>query len=117
MVSILNIFFGSFIILCLIFAYQSLFYNKSLEYVNKGVWSTSFESGFSGHDVNINNFSVSFFILLVFFVVFDLEISLLLNLPLQPSLFKNFFFYFSFIILVCLGYIFEVGKGFVTWQS
>nr|YP_010350553.1 NADH dehydrogenase subunit 3 [Capsala katsuwoni]UOK11877.1 NADH dehydrogenase subunit 3 [Capsala katsuwoni] len=117
MVSLLGIFFMSGFILLLVFTYHLLLFNKSLDYHNKGVWSSPFESGFSGHAVNINNFSVSFFILLVFFVVFDLEISLLLNLPTHPSIFKNFFFYFSFVLLICLGYLLEVNKGFVVWQG
>nr|YP_009756897.1 NADH dehydrogenase subunit 3 [Capsala pricei]QIK50414.1 NADH dehydrogenase subunit 3 [Capsala pricei] len=117
MISLLNIMLSGSLILLLVFIYHSLLYNKSLEYNNKGVWSSPFESGFSGHTININNFSISFFILLVFFVVFDLEISLLLNLPTQPTLYKNFFFYFFFVIIICLGYISEVNKGFVTWQS
>nr|QJD07232.1 NADH dehydrogenase subunit 3 [Capsaloides cristatus] len=117
MVFLFNSFLAGGVICLLVSAYHSFSYNKSVEYGNKGVWSSPFESGFSGHMVNINNFSVSFFVLLVFFVVFDLEISLLLNLPTQGILYKNFFFYFFFVLLICSGYISEVNKGFVSWQS
>nr|BBJ70609.1 NADH dehydrogenase subunit 3 [Benedenia seriolae]BBJ70621.1 NADH dehydrogenase subunit 3 [Benedenia seriolae]BBJ70633.1 NADH dehydrogenase subunit 3 [Benedenia seriolae]BBJ70645.1 NADH dehydrogenase subunit 3 [Benedenia seriolae]BBJ70657.1 NADH dehydrogenase subunit 3 [Benedenia seriolae] len=117
MLNVFLVLFSSFLILLIIYFYHLLFFNVSSYYHNQLVWSSSFECGFSGHCININNFSVSFFVLLVFFVVFDLEISLLLNLPLQPCLFKNFFFYLFFIILISIGYLLEIGKGFVNWQN
>nr|YP_003735125.1 NADH dehydrogenase subunit 3 [Benedenia seriolae]ADI24689.1 NADH dehydrogenase subunit 3 [Benedenia seriolae] len=116
MTNIFLVLLSSLFILFLIYFYHLLFFNVSSYYHNQLVWS-SFECGFSGHCININNFSVSFFVLLVFFVVFDLEISLLLNLPLQPCLYKNFFFYFIFIFFIGLGYLFEITKGFVNWQN
>nr|YP_003934530.1 NADH dehydrogenase subunit 3 [Benedenia hoshinai]ABK58259.1 NADH dehydrogenase subunit 3 [Benedenia hoshinai] len=117
MIYLLLLALSSFIIILLIFIYHYLLFNITSLGLNQSVWSSSFECGFSGHSININNFSVSFFILLVFFVVFDLEISLLLNMPVQPNLFKNFFFYYFFLILIVIGYLLEVFKGFVNWQN
>lgn len=60
-----------------------------------------------------NYFSFTYFILLVFFVIFDLEVSLLLKMPLQGVLFKKFGGYFMFLCLVSLGFLVEVQKGYV----
>lgn len=62
-----------------------------------------------------NYFSCTYFLLLVFFVVFDLEISLLLNMPLQGALFKKFVYYVFFVFLLALGFSLEVNKGYVDW--
>lgn len=66
--------------------------------------------------VSENYFSCSYFLLLVFFVLFDLEISLLLKLPFQGFLFKKFGFYLFFVLCVCMGYFFEVEGGYVKWS-
>lgn len=62
-----------------------------------------------------NYFRFTYFLLLVFFVVFDLEISLLLNMPLQGLMFKNLSYYFLFLFFLCLGFGAEVNKGYVEW--
>nr|AYV63040.1 NADH dehydrogenase subunit 3 [Haplorchis taichui] len=79
-------------------------------------WVGSFECGFISQGVSENYFSWTYFILLVFFVVFDLEISLLLNLPLQGLLFKNLPYYVCFVVLLCFGFGIEVNKGYVEWS-
>lgn len=80
-------------------------------------WVSSFECGFVSSPVVENYFSSTYFILLVFFVVFDLEVSLLLNLPLQGVLYKNFFCYSFFLFLLFVGFGFEVFKGYVDWRN
>nr|YP_010231374.1 NADH dehydrogenase subunit 3 [Apharyngostrigea pipientis]QSV37704.1 NADH dehydrogenase subunit 3 [Apharyngostrigea pipientis] len=80
------------------------------------VWVSPFECGFLGNVLVENVFSYTYFVLLVFFVVFDLEISLLINIPYQGVLFKNFFFFFFFLFLLVVGYFFEVSKGYVSWN-
>ncbi|PWS21451.1 hypothetical protein DKP78_23505, partial [Enterococcus faecium] len=44
-------------------------------------WLSCFECGFLSGRIVECYFSYTYFILLVFFVVFDLEVSLLLNIP------------------------------------
>nr|AYH51420.1 NADH dehydrogenase subunit 3 [Tylodelphys immer] len=80
------------------------------------VWVSPFECGFLGNILVENVFSYTYFVLLVFFVIFDLEISLLINIPCQGELFKNFFYYYLFITILVLGYTMEVGKGYVSWN-
>nr|YP_010939810.1 NADH dehydrogenase subunit 3 [Megalobenedenia derzhavini]WLG31373.1 NADH dehydrogenase subunit 3 [Megalobenedenia derzhavini] len=117
MFGFINLVSASTLIIGLVLFYNHYYFNFNKKYLNRKAWSSSFECGFIGHSVSINNFSVSFFILLIFFVVFDLEISLLLNMPTHINLYKSFFFYVCFIVLVCAGYITEVLKGFVNWQK
>nr|QGL09331.1 NADH dehydrogenase subunit 3 [Clinostomum complanatum]UYP50948.1 NADH dehydrogenase subunit 3 [Clinostomum complanatum] len=108
----------SSLIILLIVVYHWFGWNVSFvsSDINR-LWVSSFECGFLGSSLVENVFSYTYFILLVFFVVFDLEISLLLNLPYQGVLFKNFIYYYFFIFLLCVGYSFEVSKGYVDWVS
>lgn len=76
-------------------------------------WSRPYECGFCSNSLRMKFFRFTYFSLLVFFVVFDLEISLLLNLPEQGLLFKNFPFYFLFLFILTLGFIAEVLVGYV----
>lgn len=78
-------------------------------------WGSSFECGFLAQRLVENYFRYSYFILLVFFVVFDLEVSLLLNMPLQGALFKNLLYYLFFLFLLVVGYGVEINKGYVEW--
>nr|YP_009236164.1 NADH dehydrogenase subunit 3 [Fascioloides magna]AMF83648.1 NADH dehydrogenase subunit 3 [Fascioloides magna] len=78
-------------------------------------WVSSFECGFLSQRVVENYFSYTYFVLLVFFVVFDLEVSLLLNMPLQGVLYKNFLCYLGFLVLLSFGFLVEVRRGYVRW--
>lgn len=62
--------------------------------------------------VTENYFSHTYFVLLVFFVVFDLEVSLLLKMPLQGVLYKNLGFYVLFLCLLAVGFGVEIYKGY-----
>nr|YP_010015782.1 NADH dehydrogenase subunit 3 [Thaparocleidus asoti]QOI72779.1 NADH dehydrogenase subunit 3 [Thaparocleidus asoti] len=102
----------------LISFYNSNFFSNMLSSnENILIWASSFECGFVGHLLKINNFSNGIFILLVFFVVFDLEVSLLLNAIFQVDFIKNLVYYYFFIFLVAIGFVFEVISGFVSWVN
>lgn len=72
-----------------------------------------FECGFLSHLHAENYFSYTYFMLLVFFVVFDLEISLLLNMPYQGVFFKKLPYYVFFLVLLSVGFSVEINKGYV----
>ncbi len=78
-------------------------------------WTSSFECGFLSQRLVENYFSFTYMILLVFFVVFDLEVSLLLNMPFQSLLFKKFGYYLFFLVLLTVGFSAEINKGYVEW--
>lgn len=77
-------------------------------------WVSSFECGFLSQRVVEKYFSYTYFVLLVFFVVFDLEVSLLLNLPLQGLLFKNLLYYVCFLFVLAVGFGVEIRRGYVV---
>nr|AEY84593.1 NADH dehydrogenase subunit 3 [Gigantolina magna] len=87
-----------------------------LSSLNNIVWGSPFECGYVSTTFSLNNFSLSYFSLLVFFVLFDLEVSLLLNMPLQFSWYKNYIFYWVFLFFVFFGFIVEVVLGYVSWN-
>nr|QSV08837.1 NADH dehydrogenase subunit 3 [Taenia hydatigena]QSV08849.1 NADH dehydrogenase subunit 3 [Taenia hydatigena]QSV08861.1 NADH dehydrogenase subunit 3 [Taenia hydatigena]QSV08873.1 NADH dehydrogenase subunit 3 [Taenia hydatigena]QSV08885.1 NADH dehydrogenase subunit 3 [Taenia hydatigena] len=78
-------------------------------------WGSVYECGFFSSVLNLNCFSFTYFFLLVMFVVFDLEISLLLNMFGQGLLFYNFFYYYFFLVILFLGFIVELFSGYVRW--
>nr|UFQ89279.1 NADH dehydrogenase subunit 3 [Echeneibothrium multiloculatum] len=106
----LLVFFALFFII--IFFTSGLF-NKTEQVAS--AWSSPYECGFASSSLSFNCFSFTYFSLLVFFVVFDLEISLLLNLPEQGLLFNNFFYYFCFLLILSFGFIGEIFMGYVRW--
>nr|AFD18200.1 NADH dehydrogenase subunit 3 [Cichlidogyrus sclerosus]WRY69024.1 NADH dehydrogenase subunit 3 [Cichlidogyrus sclerosus] len=106
------------ILACLIGFYQSSFFSGiNLSGYSVNVWSSSFECGFIGHSIKINNFGVGFFLLLVFFVLFDLEISLLLNAAYQFEFYENLVFYGLFVGALAFGFFVEVCFGYVGWSA
>nr|AYH51357.1 NADH dehydrogenase subunit 3 [Alaria americana] len=105
------------VVFFLVFFYHLYYWNVGVSSVESGrVWVSPFECGFLGSLLVENVFSYTYFVLLVFFVIFDLEISLLMNIPYEGVLFKNFLFYYLFILMLVLGYTLEVNKGYVSWN-
>ena len=49
----------------------------------------------------------------MFFVVFDLEVSLLLNIPYQEELYKKLGYYLFFLFILSIGFSVEIYKGYV----
>nr|QXU59604.1 NADH dehydrogenase subunit 3 [Schistocephalus solidus] len=113
----LALFFGIliFLVLFLIISFftSSLFNKLS---ASSFYWGSPYECGFSSSSLSFNCFSFTYFSLLVFFVVFDLEISLLLNMPENGLLFSNFVYYFIFLLILSVGFVLEVLGGYVRWS-
>nr|AET11729.1 NADH dehydrogenase subunit 3 [Khawia baltica] len=78
-------------------------------------WASPYECGFIPSSMSFDSFGFSYMSLLVFFVVFDLEISLLLNMPEQDILFHSFVYYLLFIVILSVGFLFEAIMGYVRW--
>nr|QDA21735.1 NADH dehydrogenase subunit 3 [Amphimerus sp. JM-2019] len=104
------------VVFLLVVVFHGFFWNSGWGYIDGfRSWVGSFECGFLSQGVAENYFSYTYFVLLVFFVVFDLEISLLLNMPFQGVLYKNMSYYVLFLFFLSLGFGLEVGKGYVEW--
>nr|BAV82534.1 NADH dehydrogenase subunit 3 [Mesocestoides corti]BBB87252.1 NADH dehydrogenase subunit 3 [Mesocestoides vogae] len=101
-----------FLIFVIIFFVSGVF---NLVFVVDKSWSSSYECGFISGSLSFNSFSFTYFSLLVFFVVFDLEISLLLNISFQGVLYYNFFYYFLFLLMLVFSFLLEVVMGYVRW--
>nr|CAD90567.1 NADH dehydrogenase subunit 3 [Strongyloides stercoralis] len=62
--------------------------------------STSFESGFMSVGLIQNSFSIHFFVIMIMFVVFDLEIVIFIGILISDlNSFVCFFFLFFFLFL------------------
>nr|BAV81459.1 NADH dehydrogenase subunit 3 [Schistosoma curassoni] len=84
-------------------------------YSNISEWYSSFECGFLGHGLNENFFSFSYLNLLILFVIFDLEISLLLNIVYDGIWYYTFWCYFFFFFFLVVGYVVELKLGYIKW--
>lgn len=101
------------VLLCIICFFTSSLFKKGGRVVSS--WSSPYECGFCSKSLSFDCFSFTYFSLLVFFVVFDLEISLLLKLPEQGLLYNKFVYYFLFLIILVFGFLFEIMFGYVRW--
>jgi len=82
--------------------------------------NSAFECGFHSFiDQNRNEFSISFFIFALLFLVFDLE--LLLTYPYIVSAYTNELFglitMLIFFLVLTLGFAFELGKNALSIES
>nr|UNS18833.1 NADH dehydrogenase subunit 3 [Ixodes ovatus] len=76
-----------------------------------------FECGFDPFSLSRVPFSLKFFLISVIFLIFDIEIVIILPLPLLSQN-KNMSFIISFIcinILILWGLMFEWNKGMLEW--
>jgi NADH:ubiquinone oxidoreductase subunit 3 (subunit A) len=85
--------------------------------------SIAFECGIESFRSRRNPFSVRFFLFIILFIIFDIEVLLLIHFPfswkLNVFLFQKIvFIIFIFIILVLLiGTYFEKKQGALNWQE
>jgi len=83
------------------------------KFINSREKSSPFECGFDPKDKARIPFSLRFFIIIILFIIFDVELSLLLQLPLQFDLeyFKNRILLSLFIWILLLGTLEEWRRG------
>nr|NP_071844.1 NADH dehydrogenase subunit 3 [Lithobius forficatus]AAG39991.1 NADH dehydrogenase subunit 3 [Lithobius forficatus] len=82
--------------------------------------SSPFECGFSPFNTARIPFSLRFFLIAVIFLIFDVEITLLLPAPIlltsgSPTI--VFFTMTMFLVLLILGLYYEWKKGALDWTS
>ena len=112
-----TIFFFFVPILGLIFLVLNFFFAKHLPYLEK---DSPFECGYHSFlGQSRTQFSISFFIFGLLFLLFDLEI--LLVFPYGVSGFTNEYtgliIFIVFFVLLTLGFCFEIGKGALSINS
>nr|QIZ12656.1 NADH dehydrogenase subunit 3 [Callochiton steinenii] len=82
--------------------------------------SSPFECGFDPGNFARIPFSLRFFLLAVIFLIFDIEVVLLLPFVLSLSDSLDFFSLFSsimFLILVLFGLLYEWKEGSLSWMN
>ena len=84
-------------------------------YIGLKEWYSRFECGFLRHGYKENFFRFSYLNLLVLFVVFDLEVSLLLKVVFDGIWFYTYWCYFFFFFFVFFCYLIEAGFGYIKW--
>nr|YP_003433817.1 NADH dehydrogenase subunit 3 [Flaccisagitta enflata]BAI68183.1 NADH dehydrogenase subunit 3 [Flaccisagitta enflata] len=72
--------------------------------------ASPFECGFDPNNISRLPFCLKFFLIVVIFLVFDVEVALLL-----PMIFSSFSV-FSFIVVLALGTFYEWAFGGLTWM-
>lgn len=77
----------------------------------------AFECGFDGKKSYRSSFSFRFFYILIVFLIFDIELALLLRLPLytDPKIFLRTLIELILFILL-LGLFYEWAKGALKWK-
>nr|YP_010954525.1 NADH dehydrogenase subunit 3 [Sphyranura euryceae]WMV02088.1 NADH dehydrogenase subunit 3 [Sphyranura euryceae] len=94
----------------------SFFYNSSSNSSYFSKYVTPYECGFSSFGAQSSNFSMGFLVLLVFFVLLDVEVVLLLNASKMLTLWGSLLYYLSFLFIIFMVFLFEVLYGFVSFK-
>ena len=108
-----------FIILCsiisLIFSLASFVLSEKNPYTDK---VSTYECGFNPLHVPGEPFSIKFFLVGVLFLVFDVEISLLLPWSATSNALGLYeqLIVFLFILILTVGLIYEWSKGGLEWE-
>nr|YP_009054577.1 NADH dehydrogenase subunit 3 [Paragyrodactylus variegatus]AIK25765.1 NADH dehydrogenase subunit 3 [Paragyrodactylus variegatus] len=110
----LSIIFLFIILFILIYTFHSSLWNSSIDNICN-IWVSPFECGFLSYSSPYSSFTFGFVSFLVLFVLFDLEVSLFLNFCFNLSYYNNFFYYYIFLLVLCVGFTFELLSGSVKW--
>ena len=91
--------------------------------INRREARRAFECGIERFRSRRNPFSVRFFIFILLFIIFDIEILLLIHFPyswkIRIFLFRKqiFIFFIVLIIILLVGTLFEKKQGALNWQE
>lgn len=114
------IFLYKYFIFCLIvslllFSISFFFIYQSIE-IEK---ASSYECGFNPFSDSRVKFEIRFYLIGILFIIFDLEITFLfpwLLIIMNDMSFVNGIGMFIFIILLLIGFIYELVKGALDWE-
>ena len=112
----------SFFLLAVTFVFIFLvgggvFLNTLRKFLGDRELRRGFECGFDGKRIRRTPFSLRFFLILVLFLIFDLEVVLILQFPfLKLGGFGHFFLSLkSVLVILLLGTLEEWRCGFLMW--
>ena len=89
------------------------------KFLNSREKSSPFECGFDPKDKSRVPFSIRFFLIIIIFLIFDVEISILLKIPFQLDYekYKGRLGIYFIIWVLLLGTLEEWRRGALTWKS
>jgi len=105
-----------FILFCFINLWRIIVNIKEFIYLRRK--ASTFECGYDLKNQSRKPFSLRFFLIVIVFLVFDIELSLLLKLPLKRFLLfmnERLLIIFIFIILL-FGIVEEWRRGLLIWK-
>jgi NADH-ubiquinone oxidoreductase chain 3 len=76
-----------------------------------------FECGFERFSPSRSPFSFQFFLIALLFLIFDIEITIVLSLPLEPTNETKKLLITRFLLLLTLGLFYEWLKGKIDWSK
>lgn len=82
----------------------------------KELWS-QFECGFNIINPSHIPFSIQFFVVALLFLIFDVEIALILSYPLEVTSTKRALLISSFILILTIGLLYEWQKSKIEWSE
>jgi heme/copper-type cytochrome/quinol oxidase subunit 3 len=89
---------------------------RSSIYINKEKWS-QFECGFNLINPPHLPFSFQFFLIAILFLIFDIEIALVLSYPMETKDLKTFSTTLIFILGLTIALLYEWQKGKIEWSK
>nr|QDP17897.1 NADH dehydrogenase subunit 3 [Parachtes limbarae] len=98
---------GVFMMLLLYLLSVSQYYN--VNYVS------SYECGFDPSVRTRLSFSYRFFLIAILFLIFDVEITLLMPIPFLEHTLQSLFMMYFFILLLLSGLLYEMWAGSLDW--
>nr|QII41607.1 NADH dehydrogenase subunit 3 [Argyroneta aquatica] len=76
---------------------------------------SSYECGFDPNSLTRLGFSYRFFLISILFLIFDVEVSLMLPVPFLISSFSSVWVFLLFILVLILGLLYEYYCGSLEW--
>ena len=79
---------------------------------------SAYECGFEPFEDARNKFDVRFYIVAILFIIFDIEVVYLFpwSVSLYATNFCGFWAMMAFLIILIIGFVYEVFKGALDWQ-
>nr|YP_009680084.1 NADH dehydrogenase subunit 3 [Parachtes romandiolae]QDP17910.1 NADH dehydrogenase subunit 3 [Parachtes romandiolae] len=107
MVMILVFLISSFMLLLMFMVSMWQYYNIN--------YSSSYECGFDPKSFTRISFSYRFFLISILFLIFDVEITLLMPIPFLVQSYYSMFMLAFFVMILLFGLMYEMWAGSLDW--
>nr|YP_010561795.1 NADH dehydrogenase subunit 3 [Ammothea clausi]UYX57742.1 NADH dehydrogenase subunit 3 [Ammothea clausi] len=104
------------LLMIFLFTISSLISKKNIKEMEK---SSPFECGMNPLYNFSTPFSIQFFLIAILFMIFDVEIALIIPLPLTSmmNMFSLFMSSYLFLLILLIGLIYEWYNGALEWNK